>query len=84
MPFKKDNVEKKNGKNRQATDDNIIRRMRGACRTTNPRIQTLRTRNTYCFSTVQRLQEIASVLRLHVHSLFCYYMTLHYASHNLF
>ena len=46
----------------QATDDNIIRRMRFACWITKA-ADTLRICNTYCFSTQQWLRERPSLLR---------------------
>jgi hypothetical protein len=46
-----DNVEKC-GTAREATDDNIIQRMRFACRINKATIHTLTIFNTYCFSTV--------------------------------
>ena len=47
-----DNVEKY-GTARQATDDNIIRRMRIACWIKKGYEHTIRTCNTYCFSTAK-------------------------------
>jgi len=61
-----------------------IRRTRCACRTTNSRIHTLRICNTYCFSTVTKVTRNSLCVTLYVHCPFCYYMTLHYASHNVF
>jgi hypothetical protein len=57
-----DNVEKY-GRAGQTTDDNIIRRMRFACWITEAR-HVVRICNTYCFCTIKRLRESASMLRI--------------------
>jgi hypothetical protein len=57
----------------QAIDNNIIRRMRFAC-DVNKETNTLRIRNTYCFSTTTVVTRTRLNITLYVHCLSC----LHY------
>jgi hypothetical protein len=63
-----DNVQKY-GRARQATDDNIIRRMRFAC-LTKAIIHTLRVCNTYCFLTAAMVTRTRLSVTLYLHCLF--------------
>jgi len=68
------------GRTRQATVDNIIRRMRFACRV-NKATETLRFCNAYCFTQQQQLRERASMLRLHLQQLSCFCIKLMTVTH---
>jgi len=53
------------GTDREATSDNIVRRMRFAC-LVNKATDTLRICNSCCFTRQQQLRERTSMLRLHL------------------
>jgi len=63
---------------RQATDDNITRRMHTACWITKA-TYTLRIWNTYCFSMTTMVMWMCLMLHLYIHCLTCYlHLTMYY------
>jgi hypothetical protein len=63
------------GSARQATDENIIWRMRFACWITKKYKHTIRICNTYCFSTATMQTRTSLHVTLYLHCLSCYFIS---------